>query len=143
MVQKEHLENFLRLNGISPTAPDEEIRSALVTANWHDQDVEVALMVLRGEKKGNEVEMIATHQLFHTDAHIAPEMLSSLLGIDVQVGAHQLRASYDKASQDREQFIYYVWLISISVLCTVIVAVGGLYLFDIGPFYAPVAGTSN
>lgn len=136
MVEKEHLENFLRLNGISPTAPDEEIRSALITAKWHDTDVEVALMVLRGEKGGEDIEMIASRQLFHSDAHIAPETLSKLLGMHVQIGRNQLRASYNKADADRKTAIFYTWLTIASVLGAGLLALFLMYSFQVGPFYA-------
>lgn len=134
MIEKEHLENFLRLNGISPTAPDEEIRSALITAKWHDRDVEVALMVLRGEKGGADIEMIAAHHLFHTDARVAPETLSKLLGMDVRINGNELRASYHKADADRQAVVFYIVLTIVALLGTAVAALGLMYYFSIEPF---------
>jgi len=90
MVKKAHIENFLRLNGLSVESSDAEIKSLLITARWQEEDALGAIAVLRGthtDSKVNEgeVEDMARKELFHGNAKLSPESLSSLLGIDVEV----------------------------------------------------------
>lgn len=140
MIQKAQVENFLRLNGIPATAPDEEIRSALISASWHEDDVEIALMVLRGQKGSEapeDVEVIAARQLFHSDARVSPKLLSSLLGVPVHSKEGSVRAVY------RKELSYKVMLMRAIVIVLLSLLIGGvfifflMYAFDMGIFHTP------
>jgi hypothetical protein len=82
--QKEQIENFLKLNGVPIDASAEEIRGALRSARWGEDDIESALETLRGTVKGANAAAVASRQLFHSDAHVEPETLSALLGVSVR-----------------------------------------------------------
>ena len=43
MIEKRNVEAFLKVNGIPPTAKDEEIRSILLSARWNNNEVDTAL----------------------------------------------------------------------------------------------------
>lgn len=140
MISKEHVENFLKLNGIPPTAADEEIRSALITARWHKDDVEVALLMLRGKKGGEEEdsEIIAARQLFRSDMRVAPETLSSLLGVDVKMNADRISAVYQKQATIRTSALSIAFFTLFALIIVFAAALGFMYAMHIGPFYVPV-----
>lgn len=138
MVDRLHVENFLRINGIPPTAPDEEIKSALMTAKWHEHDVEIALMALRGEKHGGEVEVIAAHQLLHTDAHVTPDTLSKLLGVRVELGEDKVTALYKSELSHERSLMATVNFIVLAILVAFIGIFIAMYILNIGPFYSPI-----
>lgn len=89
MIQKDHICNFLRLNGISTDAPDEEIRGALAAALWPKQDIDRALLILRGKETDMDMELkerwLAGQKLLHSDTHVAPDVLTTLLGVEVKI----------------------------------------------------------
>ena len=80
MIQKEHLENFLRINGVSCDAPHEEIRECLTCAKWHHQDIEAALLVLRQEVMYDPVAE-GNHVLMNTDTKPERNVIRMLLGL--------------------------------------------------------------
>ena len=138
MIKKALIENFLRLNGIPLHAEDEIIRSALIEARWHEDDVEVALLVLKGNRQNETVEVTAARQLFHSDdARVAPETLSSLLGVTVNIDSNQLYAVYhDTEAQTVER--HPVLTASLLVFGAFILGLAMMYAMKIGPFHQPV-----
>ena len=90
MIDRLHIEHILKLNGLQPTAPDEEIRSVLLSAKWQNDEVETALTVLR-EKVANHSSRVDTlHNVFLTDKRLSPEAIHSLLGINVELSAKEI-----------------------------------------------------
>jgi hypothetical protein len=85
MIAREHIENFLRLNGIAHGAPEDEIRSALAAARWLDRDIEIALALLRGDARAELEQVDPGEKLFRSDSRVSPDMLSALLGIDIHI----------------------------------------------------------
>jgi hypothetical protein len=110
MVDKKHIEDFLKINGLSSSAEDEEIRSLLVSARWHEEDVEAALVVLRENSQTHAQRIDSVHKVFNSDTKIQPETLSSLLGIDVQV--ESVITEHKNALERR----YRYQIISISII---------------------------
>ena len=85
MIEKQNLEAFLKVNGIPPTAKDEEIRSVLLSARWNNNEVDTALMVLKENIKNSETHVDTLHKVFNSDNRLSAAEISSLLGIDVQL----------------------------------------------------------
>lgn len=92
MIEKKTVEDFLRANGIPATAPDEEIRSVLLSARWDDNDVNTALLVLKENTLDKSTHVDTLHKVFHTDGHLSPSDINSLLGISVSLDARELGA---------------------------------------------------
>lgn len=138
MLDRSHIENFLRLNGIDATEPDEVVRSALIGAQWHEKDVEVALLVLRENVEDHTQEVTALHKVFRSDDKLSPETISSLLGVDLslkQSGFQSYRYAPDR--QEGTVGSSMIQIIAVIVLALVL-GVGFTFLFSIGPFYSPV-----
>jgi len=92
MIDREHIEKILKINGLSPTSADEEIRSVLISAKWHKEDVETALTVLRENINTHESRVDTLHNVFLTDRRLSPEAIESLLGIDVEIDSQELES---------------------------------------------------
>ena len=90
MFTKEHIAKLLSVNGLSIDAPDEEIKSLLLSAHWHQDDVETAVMVLRENKDTHTTHVDTLHNIFRSDDRLKPETVSALLGINMELSADDL-----------------------------------------------------
>jgi hypothetical protein len=90
MIEKKNVEAFLKVNGIPPTAKDEEIRSVLLSARWNNNEVDTALMVLKENTKTNDTHVDTLHKVFNTDDRLSSAEISSLLGIDVYLSGEDV-----------------------------------------------------
>lgn len=95
MINKAVVEQYLRANGIDQSATDDDIKSVLFSAKWHQDDVETALMVLRENPETHEQHVDALHKVFHNDDRLEPETISNLLGIDVEIQPKEARITKD------------------------------------------------
>lgn len=85
MLEKRNIEAFLKVNGIPPTAKDEEIRSVLLSARWNNNEVDTALMVLKENIVSNETHVDTLHKVFNSDDRLSSSEITKLLGIDVSL----------------------------------------------------------
>lgn len=85
MIDRQHIEEFLKINGVDVSAPDEEIKSILISARWNNDDVETALLVLRENTKSHATHVDSLHKVFQSDDKMSPEAISALLGVDIEV----------------------------------------------------------
>lgn len=116
MFNRSNIEQLLKVNGVAPTAPDEEIKSILVSAKWHKDDVDTALLVLRENKVSHETHVDSLHKIFRSDDHLRPETISSLLGIDVDLTSEDIDGKnwHSKGSISGGQIIQ-IGLVSLSL----------------------------
>lgn len=131
MTDKRHIESILKVNGLSPTAPDEEIRSVLLSARFNDDEVDTALMILRENVKTNVTRVDGLHKVFRTDGALKPAEVSRLLGIDVEIDKDvSLR-------NDPKRFSVFelVLLSLVSSLVAVVCLLMYMYSEDIGLFH--------
>lgn len=133
MISKEHLENFLRLNGIPATAPDETIRAALINARWDKQDAEMAVTILRG-KEGEPSHIVHSHKRIHSDTGLSSETISSLLGVTVRVNSQELQTPLRDSEKDDPQTH---WVLLGALIVATAALLGALHHFQLGPFYVP------
>ncbi len=135
MVQKDNIEAILKINGVTPTAPDEEIRSVLLSARYSKDEVDTAIMILRENVITKETRVDGLHKIFHSDERLKASEISQLLGIEVELSdtPMQIRRSRDLT---RVQYVI-VWVMAVAV------ALGGIayymYLNQVGVFH-PSAG---
>ncbi len=134
MLERSHIEQLLRINGAGISSPDEEIRSVLLGARWHQKDVETALLVLRENTKSHETHVDSLHKIFRTDDHLRPETISSLLGIDVAIPRSQVTKNV--AKRQRNLTTAQVIQISLLSLCFAALFVfGSMYYLHMGLFH--------
>lgn len=136
MIDRKRIEKLLAVNGISPTAPDEEIRSVLISARWNKEDVETAITVLRENPSTHQSRVDTLHDVFISDRRLSPEAIHDLLGIDVGNGSAEL----DQLRTRRQNV--YMWQIVSIFFIALFVAVGTvlsiMYTQHIGIFYSGV-----
>lgn len=96
MFERRHIEQLLKVNGVPVTAPDEEIKSVLVSARWHEKDVETAMLVLRENTTSHESRVDTLHKVFQSDQRVNPETLSALLGVEVSIKNEDINTEYKK-----------------------------------------------
>ncbi len=139
MISRDHIETILKINGVAPSSPDEQIRSVLLSARYSKDEVDTALMVLREDMVTKQTRVDGLHKVFRTSEALRPEEISQLLGIDVSI------ENPIAAQKKREtlSFLHYatIWFLS------VIVAVSGIlfymYLHQVGVFHPSVQLTKS
>jgi hypothetical protein len=135
MLERAHIEKLLKLNGVEATAPDEQIKSVLLSARWHKNDVETALLVLRENTKNHQTHVDSLHKVFRTDEGLKPETISALLGIDVAVTQEVL----DQKNRKFKHMIsagqmMQIGLVSLSV--SLIFVLASMWYLEMGLFHA-------
>jgi hypothetical protein len=131
MLQKKDIETILKINGVSPSSPDEEIRSVLLSARYNNDEVDTAIMVLRENVNTHQTRVDGLHKIFRTDEGLKPAEISSLLGIDVQVDEVTVRSN-----RNRELSLTQQLLIAILALILALTSVGfAMYYYEVGMFH--------
>ena len=113
MIDRTHIEKILKLNGLGPESPDEEIKQLLISARWHENDVETALVILRKNPHENTHKIGGVQDVLRTEAKIAPETLNALLGIDVEVNKV---TEHHHAALERVYYKQILTLVAFSIL---------------------------
>jgi hypothetical protein len=134
MIDKHHVEELLRLNGVQATAPDEEIKSVLISARWHEKDVETALLVLRENKLSHETHVERLSKVFVSDEGLRPELISSLLGVDVDVSHLEHRGLTHKPRRS-VSFVQALQICFFSTILSCLFLVSAMWYFDMGLFH--------
>ena len=136
MIDRKHIEHILKLNGISPTAPEEEIRSVLISAKWDHDEVETALTVLRENPKTKDSRVDTLRNVFQNDARLSPEAIESLLGIDVEMTSEDIQVRQSRRGQ------ISFWQVMVIVFYGSLLAFGSIltvmYVQQFGPFHPGV-----
>src|SRR3989344_3728381 len=133
MIDRGYLERILKMNGSSATAPDEEIRSVLISARWNKDDVESAITVLRENVNTHKSRIERLDNVFLTDKRLSPEAIHALLGIDVKIDASDL-----STLRAHQSFVYWIQISSIFVIALIIAAmslIGVMYAEGVGIFH--------
>jgi hypothetical protein len=96
MFQRQDIERFLKINGVSAEDSDEEIKSVLISAQWHKNDVDAAVLVLRENKNDHKTHVDSLHKVFRSDERMSPETVSSLLGIEMNITSDELQRRHSR-----------------------------------------------
>jgi hypothetical protein len=131
MLDKKHLESILKINGLANSAPDEEIKSVLLSARFNDDEIQTAMMVLRENTKTNQTHVDGLHKIFRTDQALQPSEISQLLGIDVN-----LETPLERLQGKRRYTLLQVFLLWVTSMIIAVTAVM-LYMYteEIGFFH--------
>ena len=121
MIEKQHLETFLKANGIKPTASDEEIRSLLISARWDHSEIDTALIILKENLLSHETHIDTLHKVFTTDNRLNAAEITALLGIQVALTVNDVSSSVTQTRQRVERgrimlsFIFSVLIATFSI----------------------------
>lgn len=131
MLQKKDIETILKINGVSVVAPDEEIRSVLLSARYNNEEVDTAIMVLRENIKTHQTRVDGLHKIFRSDEALKPAEISALLGIDVQIDEINIRKERERETSFLQSSIVAV-VATFFALMGVIIA---MYVYEVGIFH--------
>lgn len=134
MLQKKDIETILKINGVSAVAPDEEIRTVLLSARYNNDEVDTAIMVLRENMKTHQTKVEGLHKIFRTDEALKPSEISALLGIDVQID--EIVTPQDRSTENN--FFQSSLVVIFATVFAVIGVVVAMYIYQVGIFH-PVA----
>lgn len=131
MIDKTHIESLLKVNGLTPTSHDEEIRSVLLSARFNHDEVDAAVMILRENTTTNKTRVDGLHKVFRTDTALSSSEISSLLGIDVD-----LNHAISSGTRIR-QITYFTQsiLLFVSIVFAILAMILYMYSLDIGIFH--------
>ena len=136
MYTKRHIEKILRINGLSTSASDEEIKSVFLYAKCEDTDNIIAALRDSGTDQDRDlcgVQRPRTHcNVLLADERLRPETIKELLGIDVEVNFTEI-----EDARSRRQSISSLQIIGIlgwSVACAGIAIMGIMWYYQIGFF---------
>lgn len=137
MFQRSDVENFLKVNGISIDDSDDVIKSVLISAQWHKDDVDAAILVLRENKISKKTHVSSLHKVFRTDERLRPETISALLGIEMNVTPKDLK-EHKQNHQMKLRPFQILQMILISIILSVTFMFGAMWYLKMGIFH--VAG---
>jgi hypothetical protein len=137
MIDRDHLERILKLNGIAPHDDDEQIKSILLSARYNEDEVDTAIMVLREDRRTKRTKVDGLHKVFRTDELLNSQEISALLGVDVNL-EHRVRAGRSA----REISLYsHVGLTILAIILAFTALVVYMYMTDTGIFHTTSAFT--
>lgn len=134
MITRDQIENILVAHGVKPTDDDEVIKSALIKANWRDDDVQTALVVLRENLHTHETHVDAVQNLFRGKAKLDAADINNLLGIEVDLSPGDISIKKGR----RRMAISYGQIIEIALVSfavSLIFLLGGMWYLEVGLFH--------
>lgn len=131
MVQKQDIEKILKINGVSPSANDEEIRSVLLSARYNNDEVDTAIMVLRENMKTHQTRVEGLHKVFRSDEALNASEISALLGIEVEVSDMPQQRRHSREMSTLQSALVVVMAVALSLLGIF----GAMYYYKVGVFH--------
>lgn len=135
MFERSQVEKLLSLNGVSPQSSDEEIKSVLLSARWHKDDIEAAVLVLRENTVTHQTHVDSMHKVFRSDERLRPETVSALLGIEMNVMSDDLgqRAGRRPVRGLTPRQMMFIAIVSLALSVTFVMA--AMWSLEMGMFH--------
>lgn len=133
MIDRNRIEKILKINGLSSSSPEEEIRSILISARWQEDDVETALTVLRENKVTGASRVDTLHNVFLTDRRLSPEAIEALLGIEVEMTSNDLNSL--KVSRNSYSITQLFIIVVLGTVLAAVMVFGTMYINGFGFFH--------
>ncbi len=131
MFQKKDIETILKINGVNPTAPDEEIQSVLLNARYNNDEVDTAIMVLRENTSTHQTRVEGMHKIFRSDETLKPAEISSLLGINIEVDEVAIQRRCRREPSNYQKVVMTIFTLALGI--------GGfflaMYFYKVGLFH--------
>ena len=137
---KAFINNFLKINGVSSNAPDEDITSVLKRAKWSSDEIKTAILVLRGTVDDTGIVAVTKHDttLFSPELNLSSKQLSRLLGVDVIVDPSVIKdrrtGEYIKKKRARDEIALWTIILLLATILALVVAWILLFTMKIGPY---------
>jgi len=136
MLERRQVEELLRVNGVKLTAPDEEIKSILISAQWHKDDVETALLILRENIASHETHVDTIHKVFRgDDERLSPEKITEILGVDMNIPACDVELGTTQKKRRTMSSGQVMQLCLVSLCSSVIFVMASMWFLEMGLFH--------
>lgn len=136
MMDKNHIERVLKVNGLSSAASDSEIREILLGAHYRESEVDSAISILRNNLSAESAQVGSTHKIFNSDSVLSSGEISKLLGIDVRVSEI---GDTPKKNSSTMGFLGHMLIWLIASMVAVFGVVVAMYTLDFGIFHPTAA----
>ena len=130
-MNRSQIEKILKINGVPENAPDEQIKSVLLSARYNKDELEAAIMVLRQNEVTDESRVDGLHKVFRTTSSLQPHEISQLLSVDVDISEKlSAREKRNQLSAGHE-----VAIVVLAVLLAVGAVLSYMYINKFGVFH--------
>lgn len=139
MPDRNFINNFLKINGVSADATDEQIGHTLKDARWTDDEIKTALVILRGDVDDSGIVAVTKHDaaLFRPDIDISSRQLSRLLGVDVIVDPSLIHNNHKKIARQslvHNELAVWTIIILLSIILALVIAWLLMFTMKAGPY---------
>ena len=139
MPDRAFINNFLKINGVSADASDEQVSSVLTDARWTDDEIKTALTILRGDVDDSGIVAVTKHDaaLFRPDIDISSRQLSRLLGVDVIVDPSLIHHTHKKRTRQafiKDDLAIWTIIVLLSIILALVIAWLLMFTMKIGPY---------
>ena len=134
MFERQQIEKLLTIHGTNPTAPDEEIRAVLISAQWNHNDIDAAIYVLRENPNMHNTHRDALHKVYRTDERLQPETIKALLGIDLEITSEELLLNRIRA-RGKVSVGQFLNIAFVSILLAVVFITFIMWVLKVGMFH--------
>ena len=140
MVDRQHIERVLRLNGVTVDTSPEELQSVLKKAGLTDEDIsnftknKAPLPQAQDRKPVEELPKKNISSVLKTDSALKPEHVRALLGIDMHISSMYTQ----NVSVYKNQGVSFLQIFTIIVLSLVFgggALIGFMWHLEIGMFH--------
>lgn len=139
-MDKTFITQLMKVNGLSSDARDEEVREILEKAGWSSGECDEGIALLHSD--GGEEEKKAKpkeKKAFYPGARTSSEHASSMLGVRVVLDPLSIHDAGGKRAGGIKRVLGYAFIAILSLLVALVIGVGFMFIFGIGPFYVPVS----
>jgi len=142
MPDRQFINQFLKINGISAESSDDDVKNALKRAKWSEEEIATALLILRGDVDDSGIVAVTKHEtaLYRPDIDLSSRNLSRLLGVDVVVDPALVRdhktgtVKKRRGRQVAEDIALWTMIFLLSITLALVVAWILLFTMKIGPY---------
>ena len=127
--------------GVTATDPDEVIRSSLYRNNWHNDDIEMVLLLVRENylrtSKMPTAVAVGVPRILESDTRLSPQEIDHLLGIKVEVEPAHLPQP-KRLTKYGLTFEQIAEVALVTLLISGCVLIGGMWFFEVGMFHQTI-----
>ncbi len=139
MIDRNHIETLLRIHGVSPTAPEDDIRALLRSAQYNSDEIETAIGLLHNISTELTSRVEGLHKIYRTDTGLAPREVSALLGIDIDISEVEIRNHRRRGLSGGQNFLVLALAVSLAFSAVLY----AMYEHETGPFHPSAQFTSR
>jgi hypothetical protein len=131
MIEKQQIETLLQIQGMSATSPVEEIRSALLSAEYTAEEVEMAITVLRENVGDNTSRLDGLHKIYRTDISLQPKEITALLGVNFELSDSDIKVHRARGLSGGQNFL----VLAVAMVLALSGVIYAMYVNQAGPFH--------